>query len=134
VHAKGSLVSIDAIRISKVDAAAPASITDLAAVTGSSEGSVDLGWTAPGDDGSTGTATSYEVRYSSTPITDQASWDGATAVTAGVPTPTSAGTVQSMTVTGLNPGITYYFAIRATDEAANTSGFSNSPSAPAKML
>ena len=60
--------------------------------------SVTLTWTAPGDDGSTGTATSYEIRYAKSPIT-AASWVLATPVT-GVPTPQAAGTAQSVVVTG----------------------------------
>ncbi len=74
-----------------------------------------LNWNAPGDDGTTGTATRYMVRYASNAIDTQAKWDAATDVT-GEPTPLGAGTAQSMTVSGLNPGQTYYFALRTLDE------------------
>ena len=60
--------------------------------------SVTLTWTAPGDDGSTGTAAGYEIRYSKSPIT-AASWVLATPVT-GVPAPQAAGTAQSMVIAG----------------------------------
>ncbi len=42
----------------------PSSITDLEASAGSSEGDIDIDWTAPGEDGATGTAASYTLRYS----------------------------------------------------------------------
>jgi len=39
----------------------PGTITDLVASTGTQAGSIVLKWTAPGDDGTTGTATRYET-------------------------------------------------------------------------
>lgn len=113
------------------DSTAPAQITTLAAATGTWDGEVNLTWTSTGDDGSTGTAASYTVKRSSAAITD-ANWAAATTVTSGVPTPLTNGTSQSMTVSGLTPGTTYFFAIQATDEAGNSSSTSNSPSASAR--
>lgn len=88
-----------------------------------STNSVTLTWTAPGDDAAIGTAASYTVRYATTQLNDQ-NWDSATTV-AHPPAPMVAGTTQSMVVTGLNPGVTYYFGIKTTDEAGNTSALSN---------
>jgi hypothetical protein len=119
-----------ALTVATADITPPGAITDLSASTGAASGTVDLTWTAPGDDGDTGTASSYLVRYSGAAITE-ANWASATPVTTGVPAPASAGTSQSMTVTGLTPGQTYYFAVKAQDEAGNTSAISNSPSAMA---
>ncbi|MBI4426831.1 MAG: VCBS repeat-containing protein [Candidatus Kerfeldbacteria bacterium] len=85
--------------------------------------SVALVWTAPGDDGLTGTAASYTLRYATESITE-ATWSSATAV-ANVPTPLPAGTTQSTIATGLNPGATYYFALKSKDEAGNESALSN---------
>jgi hypothetical protein len=115
----------------KLDTTPPAAVTDLSAQTGTTVGTVDLSWTASGDDGTTGTATSYLVRYSSTEITDQSGWDSATIVTAGIPTPQVAGSSESLIVSGLTPGDTYYFAVIALDEVGNEGGLSNSPSAEA---
>src|SRR5262249_44176841 len=64
--------------------------------------SATLAWTARGDDGTTGRATSYDVRYSSAPITE-ANWDAATPA-AGEPAPQAAGSAETFTVTGLDPG------------------------------
>lgn len=85
--------------------------------------SATLTWTAPGDDGSVGQATAYDVRYATSAITEQ-NWDGATAV-ANPPTPGTAGTQESFVVGGLNPSTTYYFAIKTVDEAGNWSPVSN---------
>lgn len=85
--------------------------------------SVSLTWTAPGDDSLTGTATAYDLRVSTSPIT-LANWSGATQVT-GVPVPLVAGSRQNATVRGLTNGTTYYFALRTVDEVGNWSGISN---------
>ncbi|MFD0669854.1 fibronectin type III domain-containing protein [Cohnella sp. GCM10027633] len=104
------------------DTTAPAAISDLAAPT-SGSANVNLTWTAPGDDNATGTATSYDIRYSTSTITS-GNWASATTVT-GEPTPAVAGTSQSYNVTGLTAGTTYYFAIRASDEVPNDGALSN---------
>jgi hypothetical protein len=85
--------------------------------------SVTLSWTAPGDDGDVGRAMGYEVRWSLLPITD-ANWEAAIVVSAA-PDPLPAGAHHSMVVGGLIPGTTYYFAIKAVDDAGNWSGLSN---------
>ena len=109
-----------------VDGTPPDAVTDLAAGPVTST-TVDLSWTAPGDDGATGTATTYDIRYSTSAIT-AGNWASATQVT-GEPTPSVAGSAESFTVTGLTEGITYYFAIKTSDEISNESPLSNVPSA-----
>ncbi|ALP53607.1 hypothetical protein Tel_10955 [Candidatus Tenderia electrophaga] len=107
------------------DSIAPAAVSDLA-TTNPTSTSVALTWTAPGDDGLMGTASSYDIRYSTSAIND-GNWASATQAS-GEPTPSAAGSNQSFTVTGLSPGTTYYFAIKTSDNASNTSALSNSPS------
>jgi chitodextrinase len=85
--------------------------------------SIDVTWTAPGDDGDVGTADQYDIRYSESPIT-VGNWDQATAVT-GEPSPQVAGTTETFTITGLLDNTTYYVAIKAADEASNWSPLSN---------
>ena len=107
-----------------VDVTAPDAVTDLATGTVLST-SVQLTWTAPGDDGATGTATTYDVRYSTSTIT-AGNWASATQAT-GEPAPQVAGSAETFTVTGLSPSTTYYFAIKTSDEVPNESGLSNVP-------
>jgi len=107
------------------DVTPPSAVSDLA-VTAVASNRLTLEWTAPGDDGLTGSASSYDIRYAAAPITDQTGWDAATAVT-GEPDPALAGTLESMEVTGLSTSTTYYFSVRAKDEYGNYGDFSNSP-------
>ena len=109
------------------DVVAPDDVTDLATGTVTSS-SVVLSWTAPGDDASTGTATTYDVRYSTSPIITGGDWDAA-APASGEPSPQIAGSSESFTVTGLpSNSTTYYFALKTSDEASNESAISNLPS------
>ena len=131
VHAgEGTYVDVDAIQIKNPDLNAPAAITNLAAVSGSTNGSVNLSWTAVGDDGATGSAGSYAVRYGESPIS-AANWDAASIFPNSL-IPKAAGGSETLTVTGLTPGVIYYFAVRAQDEDLNEGNVSNSPSAAAK--
>jgi hypothetical protein len=83
-------------------------------------------WTAPGDDNNTGTATAYDLRYSTSAITS-GNFSSAMQII-GVPAPSVAGSLESMTVSGLSPLTTYYFALKTSDEVPNTSAISNVPS------
>ena len=113
------------IEIIGADLTPPAPITDLAASNPTSN-SINLTWTAPGDDGNSGTASQYDIRYSTSNITET-NWGDATQCT-GEPTPKSAGNSESFVVTGLNPNTTYYFAVKTADEVPNWSLISNVPS------
>lgn len=104
------------------DVTAPAAVTNLVALN-PTPNSIDLSWTAPGDDGNNGTAASYDIRYLTSPITDS-NWDLATRIT-GTPSPQAAGTSQSKTVSGFAESTQYYFAMKASDEVPNVSSLSN---------
>jgi len=107
-----------------VDTTASAAVTDLAA-TAVSSNTVTLAWTAPGDDGIVGTASSYDIRYTTAGvIASTADYNFATQAQ-GEPAPQIAGSTETFTVTGLAPGTTYFFGIRTADEAGNISGLSN---------
>jgi subtilisin family serine protease len=101
---------------------APAAVGNLSVAT-TTPWSASLAWTATGDDGATGRATSYDVRYSSTPITE-ANWAAATPA-AGEPAPQAAGAAETVTVGGLDPGTQYYFALKVRDNDGNESALSN---------
>jgi hypothetical protein len=111
-----------AVKATSGDIVAPGAIANLSA-TGATATTISLSWAAPGDDGTTGTATSYDIRYSTSVIT-LANWGSATQAT-GEPAPASSGTTQTFTLSGLQGSRTYYVAIRTTDEVGNISGLSN---------
>ncbi|MBI3449035.1 MAG: S8 family serine peptidase, partial [Acidobacteria bacterium] len=112
--------------IATPDSVPPAAIADVATATVTNH-SVELRWTATGDDGLVGTASRYDVRYSTSPI-DSSSFDVARQATPA-PVPAPAGSPQAMTVDGLDFDTTYYFAVKALDEWGNASPISNVASA-----
>ncbi|MBA3065916.1 N-acetylmuramoyl-L-alanine amidase [bacterium] len=109
----------------------PANITDLTAEKGIYAGEIKLSWIAPGDDGIIGTASQYDIRYSTveawSPAVSTLTFADASLVSdfSPVPEPLAAGGAQSVTVTGLTVGTTYYFAVKTADEIPNWSGLSN---------
>jgi len=88
-----------------------------------SYGSATLHWTAPGDDGVTGRATAYDLRYLTVPLSE-GDFYLATKVP-GVPAPQLPGSAETFTVTGLAQGQVYYFALKTVDKAQNWSPISN---------
>ncbi len=117
--------------VSRTTLAAPDTIRPFAvanvSVTSVTDSTALLSWTATGDDSLTGAAASYDIRYSTSPIT-AGNWASASQAT-GEPAPTASGTTQTFTVRGLGRQVTYYFAMRVTDDAGNPSALSNVASA-----
>ncbi len=103
------------------DTIAPADTTDLAALALSAS-SIKVNWTAPGDDNTSGTATSYDLRYSPMPI-GLSNFPIAGTVPSSAPA--QAGGAESATVSNLLCETEYFFAIKSEDEAGNQSGLSN---------
>ena len=66
---------------------------------------------------------SYDVRYSTTPIST-ATWDSAQRVDEA-PAPGAPGSRETLEVNGLEPDTTYYFALRVGDNVGNLSDLSN---------
>ena len=120
------------------DDVAPGRITDLSAATGGEVGTVRLTWTAPHNDGDSGpVAYGYEVRYRVGGAVTDGNWSSST-IAGGAPSAVRTypgdSLNQTMTVYGLTPGTTYYFAIKAFDETmTNYAEASNSVSATAKV-
>ncbi len=112
------------------DVTPPADITNLLAVPGQFPGEIRLTWTAPGDDGTTGTASSYIVKVSHDPIT-LANFDAAADLDRWIlePLPQAAAAPETVFVFGLAPDSTWHFAMKTQDEVPNTSGLSNDASA-----
>ena len=102
----------------------PAAITDLRTQSGPAAAMANLFWTEP--QGVT-PSMRYRIRYRvGGPINSASSWAAATPVS--TPTlPMAAGQTQTLTVRGLVPGQTYYFAARLEDTTGRLSPLSNSP-------
>jgi len=100
---------------------------------GAQVASITVRWTAPGDDGDIGAASSYDMRWSSVPpdTTNAVAfsvWFTSAASVPNMPAPALAGTPQSVVVApvgGFVSGQTYYFVIRSRDERDNVSLLSN---------
>ncbi|TGM01933.1 fibronectin type III domain-containing protein [Leptospira jelokensis] len=109
------------------DTIAPSNITDLVA-TPMSTSRIQLRWTAPGSVGALGQASAYEIRRSSSPITNNLQCDAATGI-AHTMIPKNAGLVETKEIDGHLPQSTYYFCVRAIDSAGNRNSWSGVVSA-----
>jgi hypothetical protein len=105
------------------DFTTPGAIGTLAASYTGALNTIALGWTATGDDAAVGTATSYVLKRSTSPIT-AGNFDAATTVSQGW-TPPPAGSSESHNVSLTWYTVTYYFAMKAEDEVGNTGPISN---------
>ncbi|MFH1958039.1 MAG: FG-GAP-like repeat-containing protein [bacterium] len=88
----------------------PYSISTLQAAPGAQ---IKLTWLAPGDDGTNGQASFYNIRYTTySPFM----WENATVWKSSMATGGPSGTQETETVTGLKPRTTHYFVVRAYDD------------------
>nr|MDA3792449.1 hypothetical protein [Elusimicrobiota bacterium] len=101
-----------------LDETPPAAISNLTALSEGTGlgGQIKLKWTAPGDDGASGTADSYVVKYGTNRI-DSADWDAVWVSTYTQSwTPAAAGSDEGpKQLTGFSEGTTYWFAMKAYD-------------------
>jgi spore germination protein YaaH len=88
---------------------------------------IDLSFSAPGDDYFIGKASRYEIRYSDEPFILE-SFSKAK-IYSYVPNPSPAKEKERWQLRGLTPGVKYYVAIRSFDEKENPSDLSNIVSA-----
>jgi Tol biopolymer transport system component/predicted Fe-S protein YdhL (DUF1289 family) len=105
-----------------IDIVSPSAITNLLAGS-AGETSVNLTWTAPGNDGADGTAAAYDMRYSLDALNAE-NWENATAAD-GLPAPRPSGAPEAFVLDGLQGSRTYYIGIRSRDEGSNWSAISN---------
>src|SRR5262245_48675930 len=99
--------------VAQTDTVAPAAIQHLR-VDSVGTGIVALSWTAPGDDGESGTAAAYDLRMGFTALTEATfPHDGMHVL--GPPPPAPAGTRQAFIA--VSPGLHCHAAMRATDDA-----------------
>jgi chitodextrinase len=112
-----------------LDTTPPAAIADLA-VADSSTSSVTIAWTATGDDGTEGTASQYDIRYTLADGKLDAgnklydTWK----LVDKEPKPQKSGSKEKMVIGGLDSGASYYFVIGAADEVPNWSPMSGAVS------
>ncbi|MFA5858687.1 MAG: hypothetical protein WC955_06440 [Elusimicrobiota bacterium] len=118
--------SAPAQRSSVSDTTPPGAIANLVAAQGGTAGEISISWTAPGDDGNTGQAQLYDIRYNIGAEITEANWDTATSVSTP-PVPQAPGITENLVVGNLTIGSMYYFAVKTRDESV-WSAISNSPS------
>lgn len=108
-----------------IDPAPPGQISDLTAITGSGSGQVNLSWTAPGNDGTSGNITAgfYDIRYKTTQIANETDFNSATKFNT-LSTNTVLGQSVGITVTGLTSQTLYYFAVKTQDHYGYWSSWS----------
>lgn len=117
---------MDAKRVVAVAAFLAVALLAGSARAATTHNSIDLRWTAVGDDSTIGQASEYDIRYSTTPITNEASFAAATRwVGPPAKIPAAPGTLETLTITGLQPSTTYWFALKTADEVPNWSAMSN---------
>jgi hypothetical protein len=80
--------------------------------------SIGVVWSAVGDDGLEGVASTYDLRYSQQPLATEADWENATRL--ATPPPPPPGTGILVTVSELTPSTRYYFGLEVRDSAGNT--------------
>ncbi|RPJ40903.1 MAG: hypothetical protein EHM19_12915 [Candidatus Latescibacterota bacterium] len=82
-------------------------------------------WTAPGDDGDSGTAALYDIRYAAASETASAWWDSTAIPVEGEPGPGLPGRRQEYTIAGLDTTATYRIGLETVDDCGNRSPLSN---------
>ena len=107
------------------DSTAPDPITDLSAGSPTSN-SLTLQWTVPYDSSLNGVS-GFDIRYSTSSITDSTSFYNATQLPYNE-VPDTTGATESYLVEGLNSATIYYFNIKARDVWGNFSVLSNNAS------
>lgn len=108
------------------DTTPPAPITDLDVGTGKTTAAVS--WHDTGDDSTSGSATSYEIRRSTTPITSGS--DGQVVDSGPVAGPN--GTFECKTLTQQPCGTQFYWAVILIDNAHNRSALGNVVNRPTR--
>jgi len=106
------------------DTTPPARVDDLGADLDEDGSEVRLHWTAPGDDGWLGRAQGYDVRFSTTPISDDDAFQRALILPL-MYFPSFPGATENLLFALPEANRRHYFALKAFDEAMNYSELSN---------
>jgi thiol-disulfide isomerase/thioredoxin len=100
----------------------PAAVTSFGSPLGMVR-SVLVQWSAP-EAISGAEPVSFDMRYATSAMSTSGDWAKATVVT-DLPAPASPGTFQHIVITGLDPGVDYYFAMRVRGRNGELSQFSS---------
>jgi len=120
------LTEVKGASIPGSDTIPPAQVLDLGSVL-VGKTYVVLQWMAPGDNGTQGRASQYDLRFSFQGPLSAANFGSGTRVS--TPAPAPAGTMEIVNVTNLREGTTYWFAVRTADAVPNWSPISNNVAA-----
>jgi len=113
----------------------PGMITDLSAATGIRGRTIELNWTAPGDDGYIGTLTEGSAFAIQRSTWSDVVWSTGSADTIIISTQNvNPGERQYYTLTGLDSGALYYIAIWTRDDMGNWSIRSSTTSTSAQVV
>ena len=96
----------------------PAPVADLS-VSNATVNSLTLTWTAPGDDGDTGTAKGYDIRFQASKPIDDDNFLSAQPADTPFMVPGPPGSAETFTMRGLLPATNYYVAVRSFDDCLN---------------
>ncbi len=119
-----------------VDNIPPGDISDLSAMPSSTDGSIDISWTAPGENNITGTVSSYLMKIATSEIITEGDFNDAqdvggdcSSVAISGPGSTQTCTQESSDLPGYvqNSSTTYYYAFKSVDDFGQNSSISNSP-------
>src|SRR5215217_2041158 len=120
--------SVDASKalqsVSSTDVTPPGAIVNLNAFISDTFPSYTLGWVTTGDDGSSGTATAYEVRFSETSLSD-ANFDLATPLSGPIPHEPISGQSVTVKIPWRHPA--GFMGVRGVDEVGNKGPISQVP-------
>lgn len=106
------------------DTTPPSAVGNLAAESMSGRPAVKLTWTAPGNDGSFGTADHYEIAHvAGTPAITESGWSALPRALG--PQPSVSGSAETYLLENLSGCTLYSFVIRAFDGVSNASRLSN---------
>ncbi len=109
------------VRLERQDNEPPAKIQEIH-VTELTDLILELSWKATGDNSNVGTASTYDIRYSDTPL-NESTWERATRIE-NEPAPLPAGTDQRLQVKKPWNDREIFWGIKAIDESLNTSELS----------
>ncbi|MCZ8154722.1 MAG: fibronectin type III [Leptospira sp.] len=113
------------------DTLGPNNITNLTAIS-ISQNKIRLEWTAPGDDGTFGRASIYQIYRSTSLISNNVNCNGVL-INHGL-TPKNSGILERFDVPGLSPNTNYYFCIRAFDDSGNLNTWNGTVSATTQSV